>query len=146
MLRAIELARKGMENGAGGPFGAVVVKDGEIVGEGSNLVTSTNDPTAHAEVDRDSKCVSKFEQFSTRRLHNLHFLRTLPDVSRRDLLGASGENVFSPATAKMRRKSVLTTSLFTRKSKNRFLKEKSKASIFCAKKALKFSIIGQING
>lgn len=50
MRRAIELARKGMENGAGGPFGAVVVKDGEIVGEGSNLVTSTNDPTAHAEV------------------------------------------------------------------------------------------------
>ncbi len=50
MLRAIELARKGMENGAGGPFGCIVVKDGEIVGEGSNLVTSTNDPTAHAEV------------------------------------------------------------------------------------------------
>ncbi len=50
MLRAIELARKGMENGAGGPFGCVVVKNGEIVGEGSNLVTSTNDPTAHAEV------------------------------------------------------------------------------------------------
>ena len=50
MLRAIELARKGMENGAGGPFGCVVVKDGEIVGEGSNLVTSTNDPTAHAEI------------------------------------------------------------------------------------------------
>ena len=50
MRRAIELARKGMENGAGGPFGCVVVKNGEIVGEGSNLVTSTNDPTAHAEV------------------------------------------------------------------------------------------------
>jgi guanine deaminase len=50
MLRAIELARNGMENGAGGPFGCVVVKNGEIVGEGSNLVTSTNDPTAHAEI------------------------------------------------------------------------------------------------
>ncbi len=50
MLRAIELAQKGMETGAGGPFGCVVVKDGEIIGEGSNLVTSTNDPTAHAEV------------------------------------------------------------------------------------------------
>lgn len=50
MRRAIELARKGMENGAGGPFGAVVVKNGEIVGEGCNRVTSTNDPTAHAEV------------------------------------------------------------------------------------------------
>lgn len=50
MRRAIELAQKGMENGAGGPFGAVIVKDGEIVGEGCNRVTSTNDPTAHAEI------------------------------------------------------------------------------------------------
>ncbi|MGI8495408.1 MAG: nucleoside deaminase [Pyrinomonadaceae bacterium] len=50
MRRAIELAQLGMENGTGGPFGAVVVKDGEIVGEGCNRVTSTNDPTAHAEV------------------------------------------------------------------------------------------------
>ncbi len=50
MLRAINLAQKGIESNAGGPFGAVIVKDGEIVGEGFNKVTSTNDPTAHAEV------------------------------------------------------------------------------------------------
>ncbi len=50
MRRAIELARHGMESNAGGPFGAVVVKDGKIVGSGQNCVTSTNDPTAHAEV------------------------------------------------------------------------------------------------
>jgi len=50
MLRAIELAQKGMDAGAGGPFGAVIVKDGKIIGEGHNKVTSTNDPTAHAEV------------------------------------------------------------------------------------------------
>lgn len=50
MKAAIELSRKGMENGEGGPFGAVVVKDGEIVGVGNNKVTSSNDPTAHAEV------------------------------------------------------------------------------------------------
>lgn len=50
MRRAIDLAQRGMENGAGGPFGAVIVKDGEIVGEGCNRVTSTNDPTAHAEI------------------------------------------------------------------------------------------------
>jgi tRNA(Arg) A34 adenosine deaminase TadA len=50
MMRAIELSRQGMENNLGGPFGCVIVKDGQIVGEGNNQVTSTNDPTAHAEV------------------------------------------------------------------------------------------------
>jgi guanine deaminase len=50
MARAIELARMGMAANAGGPFGAVVVKDGEIIGEGNNRVTSSNDPTAHAEI------------------------------------------------------------------------------------------------
>jgi len=50
MARAIELARHGVDANAGGPFGCVVVKDGEVIGEGNNRVTSTNDPTAHAEV------------------------------------------------------------------------------------------------
>ena len=48
--RAIELSRIGMESGKGGPFGCVIVKDGIIVGEGCNEVTTSNDPTAHAEV------------------------------------------------------------------------------------------------
>ncbi len=50
MDRAILLSRLGMESGQGGPFGCVVVKNNEIVGEGTNRVTSSNDPTAHAEV------------------------------------------------------------------------------------------------
>src|SRR6056297_2597336 len=50
MQQAIDLAEKGMNNGSGGPFGAVVVKDDEIIGEGFNAVTSKNDPTAHAEI------------------------------------------------------------------------------------------------
>lgn len=50
MQRAIELAIANAREGRGGPFGAVVVKDGRIIGEGANKVTSTNDPTAHAEV------------------------------------------------------------------------------------------------
>ena len=48
--RAIELSKNGMLRGNGGPFGCVIVKGNEIVGEGSNMVTSSNDPTAHAEV------------------------------------------------------------------------------------------------
>lgn len=50
MKRAIELSKKNIEHG-GGPFGAVVVKDGQIIGEGFNKVTANNDPTAHAEVE-----------------------------------------------------------------------------------------------
>ena len=50
MFRAIELAKEGMLSGEGGPFGAVIVKENQIVAEGFNMVTSTNDPTAHAEV------------------------------------------------------------------------------------------------
>lgn len=50
LRRAIELSRQGMESNQGGPFGAVVVLDGEIIGEGWNRVVSSNDPTAHAEV------------------------------------------------------------------------------------------------
>jgi len=48
--RAIELSRQGMQSGKGGPFGCVIVKNGTIIGEGSNEVTTNNDPTAHAEV------------------------------------------------------------------------------------------------
>jgi guanine deaminase len=47
---AIRLAVENVEKGNGGPFGAVVVKNGEIIGRGANSVTSTNDPTAHAEI------------------------------------------------------------------------------------------------
>lgn len=48
--RAVDLSRRHMELGHGGPFGAVIVKDGTVIAQGWNEVTSRNDPTAHAEV------------------------------------------------------------------------------------------------
>lgn len=50
MWEAIRLSQKNIRDGKGGPFACVIVKDGKIVARGTNLVTSTNDPTAHAEV------------------------------------------------------------------------------------------------
>ncbi len=50
LREAIRLSIEKMQAGEGGPFGAVVVKDGRVVGRGWNRVTSSNDPTAHAEV------------------------------------------------------------------------------------------------
>jgi guanine deaminase len=50
MQRAIDLSREMMEAGTGGPFGAIIVKDGVIIAEGANCVTTANDPTAHAEI------------------------------------------------------------------------------------------------
>lgn len=63
MRRAIELAQKGIEADAGGPFGAVIVKDGEIISEGWNQVTSTNDPTAHAEIVAIRAACEKLQSF-----------------------------------------------------------------------------------
>jgi guanine deaminase len=50
LQEAIKLAKEGIGKGLGGPFGCIIVKDGQVIGRGSNLVTSSNDPTAHAEV------------------------------------------------------------------------------------------------
>ena len=50
MARAIQLAVDNVAAGTGGPFGAVVVREGRIVGEGVNRVTASHDPTAHAEI------------------------------------------------------------------------------------------------
>jgi len=63
MQEAIRLSLIKMRGNHGGPFGAVVVRKGEIVGRGWNLVTSTNDPTAHAEVTAIRRACKKLKTF-----------------------------------------------------------------------------------
>jgi tRNA(Arg) A34 adenosine deaminase TadA len=63
MREAIRLSLLGMRKKGGGPFGAVVVQQGKIVGRGWNRVTATNDPTAHAEVTAIRNACQKLKTF-----------------------------------------------------------------------------------
>lgn len=63
MQLAIDLAQENVNTGKGGPFGAVIVKNGEIVATGANSVTSLNDPTAHAEVTAIRNACKKLDSF-----------------------------------------------------------------------------------
>ncbi len=61
--RAIALAKRGMDAGAGGPFGCVIVKDGQVIGEGHNEVLLNNDPTAHAEIVAIRRATAHLKHF-----------------------------------------------------------------------------------
>lgn len=64
MLEAISLSKENIKNATGGPFGAVIVKGGEIISGGSNQVTTHNDPTAHAEIEAIRAACKKLNSFS----------------------------------------------------------------------------------
>ena len=93
LREAIRLSLEKMEAGEGGPFGAVIVRNGEIVGRGWNRVTSTNDPTAHAEIVAIRDACGRLGTFSLGGLRDLHQLRTVSDVLCGDLLGTPGANL-----------------------------------------------------
>lgn len=62
MRKAIKLANESIDNG-GGPFGAIIVKDGKIIASSSNSVTKNNDPTAHAEINAIRMAAKKLQSF-----------------------------------------------------------------------------------
>lgn len=64
MREAIALAEAGLRQNRGGPFGCVIVRRGEVIARGSNGVTSTNDPTAHAEITAIREACRKLGKFS----------------------------------------------------------------------------------
>jgi guanine deaminase len=63
MREAIKEAEAGLRGGRGGPFGCVIVRHGEVIARGSNQVTSTNDPTAHAEITAIREACRKLKTF-----------------------------------------------------------------------------------
>jgi len=64
MHHAIELSEKNIRINSGGPFGAVIAKDGKIISEGVNMVTVINDPTAHAEIEAIRNACKSLKTFS----------------------------------------------------------------------------------
>ena len=88
MEKAIALATENVTSGRGGPFGAVIVRDGQIVATGVNLVTATNDPTAHAEVVAIRNAAAALADLRSGWLRDLQQLRALSDVPRGNLLVA----------------------------------------------------------
>ena len=74
MQRALALAVEKMSDNNGGPFGAVIVRNGEIISEGWNEVTSRNDPTAHAEVNAIRSACEKTQHVQSAGLRHLYEL------------------------------------------------------------------------
>src|SRR5580658_2007134 len=64
MRRAVELAKQNVLAGTGGPFAALIVREGQVIAEAANSVTTTNDPTAHGEVNAIRKACTALGTFS----------------------------------------------------------------------------------
>ena len=93
LQQAIALAVENVRRN-GGPFGALVVRDGVVIATGFNQVTRSNDPTAHAEVVAIREACRVLARLQLAGLRRLLFLRALPDVPRRALLGSSRPHLF----------------------------------------------------
>ena len=112
MRRAIALSRRAIREGRGFPFGAVIVRNGEVVAEAHNTVTSTNDPTAHAEMNAIRAACANLGAFSLEgceiyasgepcpmclaaiyraRLDRIYYANQKEDAHR---IGFSGENLY----------------------------------------------------
>ena len=92
MKLAVEEAREGIRNGEGGPFGSVIVKDGEIVGRGHNQVLKNNDPTCHGEVSAIRDACSRLGTYDLSGCIIYH-RRALPHVPLCLYVGEHRENI-----------------------------------------------------
>ena len=108
MQQAIELATENVTSGRGGPFGAVIVKDGKVIATGANQVTATQRSDGACGGDGDPQCVRGAGDVSAGWLRDVYQLRALPDVPGGDLLGAVPDDLLRHATRRMRRRPAST--------------------------------------
>ncbi len=114
LRRAIRLATENVATGKGGPFAAVIVRDGKIVGEGVNTVTASHDPTAHGEVNAIRAAATCAGNLFACRMRTLHQLRALPHVPGRVLTGPVSTQSTTEPVPPTRRAPALTTRFSTR--------------------------------
>ncbi len=138
MRRAIALATENVRSGRGGPFGTVIVRDDEILAEGVNLVTLTNDPTAHAEVNAIREACHKLGMFSLNnctlftscepcpmclaaiywaRIDRIYYANTAADAAR---IGFDDAFLYRELLLPIEQRSTPTTQLLQREAKESF--------------------------
>ena len=138
MRRAIELSHEMMAAGKGGPFGAVIVKDGAILAEGHNMVISNNDPTAHAEVSAIREACRKLETFKLEgceiytscepcpmclsaiywaRIERIYFANTRADAAR---IGFDDDFLYREVAIPLERRAIPTEQLLAEEGRSAF--------------------------
>ena len=114
MKKAIRISVANVENQKGGPFGAVIVKDGKIIARGSNQVTASNDPTAHAEVVAIRKACKALKTFQLTGCEIYTSCEPCP-MCLGAIYWARPDKLYMPTAKKMQQPFSLTISLFMKK-------------------------------
>ncbi|MDQ7861301.1 nucleoside deaminase [Peribacillus frigoritolerans] len=102
MEMAVRLANENVLAKNGGPFGAIIVKDGKVVGRGCNNVTTANDPTAHAEVQAIRDACRNLDSFQLTDCEIYTELRTMPPCASALFIGHVQKAIFYACTERRR--------------------------------------------
>ena len=123
MRRAVQLSAERMRANLGGPFGAVIVRDGKVIAEGFNQVTTSNDPTAHAEVMAIRNACEALGHIRLKAARSIRAANPAPCALHRSI-GPGLMLCILPIRGRMLRQSVLMTSFCIWKYPNHCLNEK----------------------
>jgi tRNA(Arg) A34 adenosine deaminase TadA len=142
MRRAIALSLQMIRSNRGGPFGAVIVKDGRVIAEGANQVTSTNDPTAHAEIVAVRLACQALETFDLTGCEIYTSCEPCP-MCLGAIYWAESAASTTPTTATMPRASAFATTSCIMKFRCRRRSARSRHSRYCGRKAGRRSTNGR---
>ena len=143
MRQAIALSVDKMQAGCGGPFGAIIVKDDVVIGKGWNQVTSSCDPTAHAEVSAIRNACQTINNFSLKGATLYTSCEPCPCVWLQ-FIGPTWTKFITPTPDKMPLKLILMTIFYIRKLAFQLMSAKSPCNRLCVRKHKRFLKCGPI--